>query len=216
MDTNHQLDDHKKEPRNTDVAYEKSDLSARGILTFFVILLLSGVVFHLVVWGMYDGFIKLSDRMEPPVSPMAVQHTPAQPSPLQNTRVNVEQFPAPRLQVNEPQDETAFRLNEEKVLNEKPWEDKSGVVHIPIEEAMKILVQRGLPSRPGITESDYKNPMVVPTDSGFVGFADTQKVDDATAVNAATSPSANTPADGQTNDSKQSSELATPGSLKKK
>ncbi len=215
MDTNHQLDDHKKEPRNLDVSFEKSDLSARGILTFFVILLLSGVVFHLVVWGMYDGFIKLSDRMEPPVSPMAVQHTPAQPSPLQNTRVNVEQFPAPRLQVTEPQDATEFRLNEEKVLEEKPWEDKSGVVHIPIEEAMKILVQRGLPSRPGITESDYKNPMVVPTDSGFMGLAEVQKTDDATAVNASQVPAANASGDSQTSNSKQESKLATPESLKK-
>jgi len=216
MDTNHQLDDHKKEPRNLDVAYEKSDLSARGILTFFVILLLSGVVFHLVVWGMYDGFIKLSDRMEPPVSPMAVQHPPEQPSPLQNTRVNVDQFPAPRLQLTEPQDATEFRIDEEKVLEEKPWEDKSGVVHIPIEEAMKILVQRGLPSRPGITESDYKNPMVVPTDSGFVGFADVQKVDDATAVNETTSASSSASVDGPTNNGNQQSTSATPESLKKK
>jgi hypothetical protein len=38
-------------------------------------------------------------------------------------------------------------LQEETILNSKPWKDQSGAVHISIEEAMKLIAQQGLPAR---------------------------------------------------------------------
>ncbi|OLC96545.1 MAG: hypothetical protein AUH86_09440 [Acidobacteria bacterium 13_1_40CM_4_58_4] len=58
-------------------------------------------------------------------------------------------FPEPRLEINERTQLNGFRLDEEKKLNSYGWVDqKAGVVHIPIERAMQIVAQRGLPVRP--------------------------------------------------------------------
>jgi hypothetical protein len=41
-----------------------------------------------------------------------------------------------------------FRTAEEQVLHSYGWVDpKAGVVHIPIERAMQIIAQQGLPTR---------------------------------------------------------------------
>jgi hypothetical protein len=57
-------------------------------------------------------------------------------------------FPAPRLQVAPQVDLAALRAREDADLNGYGWVDrKAGVVRIPIERAMDLLVQRGLPVR---------------------------------------------------------------------
>ncbi len=41
-----------------------------------------------------------------------------------------------------------FRMQEEKTLNSYGWVDQqAGVMHIPIDRAMQLLAQRGLPTR---------------------------------------------------------------------
>ena len=55
--------------------------------------------------------------------------------------------PPPNLQTRPVQDFEAFRAREEGVLESYGWVDqKAGIVRIPIEEAMRLLVERGLPS----------------------------------------------------------------------
>lgn len=55
---------------------------------------------------------------------------------------------APRLQVDETADINAYRAKQNLLLNEYAWIDKSaGTVRIPIEQAMKRLLERGLPTR---------------------------------------------------------------------
>ncbi len=39
-------------------------------------------------------------------------------------------------------------MNEEKTLYSYGWVDETGTVRIPIERAMDLIVQRGLPVRP--------------------------------------------------------------------
>lgn len=56
--------------------------------------------------------------------------------------------PEPRLQVSPSEDLAAMRAEEEAILTTYGWADRaSGVVRIPIERAMELLVQRGLPVR---------------------------------------------------------------------
>ena len=56
--------------------------------------------------------------------------------------------PEPRLQTTPREDLRILREQEDAVLNSYGWVDRStGVVRIPIEEAMKLTVQRGLPAR---------------------------------------------------------------------
>lgn len=57
--------------------------------------------------------------------------------------------PAPELQVDPAQDLAKFREQEDKRLNTYYWVDKQkGTVHIPIDEAMKKLVQTGIDGFP--------------------------------------------------------------------
>jgi hypothetical protein len=62
----------------------------------------------------------------------------------------VEQtFPEPRLETDERSEINDFRLHEEQTLNSTGWVDQNaGTVHIPIERAMELTVQRGLPTNP--------------------------------------------------------------------
>jgi hypothetical protein len=62
----------------------------------------------------------------------------------QQTRVP----PEPRLQTNPREDLRALRAREDAILNSYGWVDKkAGVVRIPIDEAIKLTVKRGLPVR---------------------------------------------------------------------
>jgi hypothetical protein len=57
-------------------------------------------------------------------------------------------FPEPRLLKNEALDLGKFREAEDKVLNTYAWVDQSkGVVRIPIDRAIDIVAQKGLPSQ---------------------------------------------------------------------
>jgi hypothetical protein len=57
--------------------------------------------------------------------------------------------PAPRLQYNEFADLAALRRVEQDRLETYGWVDRDhGVVHIPIEQAMRLTAQRGVPDWP--------------------------------------------------------------------
>ena len=56
--------------------------------------------------------------------------------------------PEPRLQVNPGTDLRKYQVDEEEALNSYAWIDaKGGIVRIPIERAMDLVAQRGLPTR---------------------------------------------------------------------
>jgi hypothetical protein len=101
------------------------------------------VLSSLVLYGMFehlrDGF-----TVKPvPPSPLIGVREPAEPE-------NAPQmFPEPRLQVNYANDLQEVRKQWDEELHNYGWKDKkAGVVHIPIEEAMRLTLQRGLPARP--------------------------------------------------------------------
>jgi hypothetical protein len=75
--------------------------------------------------------------------------------------------PEPRLLENEPQNLQEFRAAENQILNSYGWADqKHTIVKLPIDRAIDLLVQRGLPSRPqnGPQSEDHAT---VPTSSGM-------------------------------------------------
>lgn len=165
------------DPRNPSVKYDKSDLTARGILIFFFVLLLAAVAVQLVVLGLYAGMTKIADQHAPEISPLAPKTVAPRAEILTNTAdVNVEQFPQPRLLIHpsqkgleskarQPGEMTKFLDEETKTLTAKPWQDEEGNVHLPIEQAMKKVVTRlpvragaaPLPNYPGAGQ-DYSHP----------------------------------------------------------
>ena len=64
-------------------------------------------------------------------------------------REPLPQYPAPRLQASPRQEMAAFHAREMQRLNGTGWIDRAqGVVHIPIADAMRKLVEEGIPGWP--------------------------------------------------------------------
>ncbi|PYX45382.1 MAG: hypothetical protein DMG79_19400, partial [Acidobacteria bacterium] len=58
-------------------------------------------------------------------------------------------FPSPKLEENERGQLDGVRLEEEQKLSTYDYVDqKSGAIRIPIDRAMELITQRGLPVRP--------------------------------------------------------------------
>jgi len=117
------------------VHHETSDVSVSAVFGFGIGLVVSAIVIYMLVWGV---FVYFSGR--------AVRRgaTDRATAPQQERLP-----PEPRLQTDPRADLGALRDAEEHALTTYGWVDrKSGVVRIPIERAMKLTIERGLPSRP--------------------------------------------------------------------
>lgn len=148
--------------RNPSVDYDRTDLSAKGVLLFLLGLLLCGVFVELVIWGMFrymgSSQVLFEKGRQNPM--MSAQKQPAATNPtsvLQNTPpVNVGVFPEPRLQANDAGDMESFLQREQRILDpSQPFTDSMGAIHIPIEQAMKLVAERGLPVKTNSPSPDF-------------------------------------------------------------
>ena len=70
-------------------------------------------------------------------------------TPADVSRALTVEPPQPRLQTDPSEDFVRFRADEEKRLNSYYWIDqKKGIVHIPIEQAMKEIAEEGIDGFP--------------------------------------------------------------------
>jgi hypothetical protein len=121
------------------VRYERSDVQSARVVRTGVGILAVVAVFFALMW-MLEGVLLQSEK-----DAQAPRH------PLASTLSRTEP-PLPRLQPDPRADLLAFRAKEDAVLHTYGWVDKSrGIVRVPIERAMEILAQRGLPSRAAAT-----------------------------------------------------------------
>ena len=99
-------------------------------------MIVVAAVIHLAVWGLYRYFEAAARPQAGQVEyPLAVQQENRLP-------------PEPRLQVNPREDLRELRAAEDQILTTYGWVDKNaGTVRIPIEQAMKLTLERGLPAR---------------------------------------------------------------------
>jgi hypothetical protein len=128
-------------------SYERQDISARGIFYFLAGLLVATLLISFLLSGLYKILDKRFETHQPPVNPLAAnvpKDTRQVPPQYPETA-----FPDPRLETDERTQLNSIRIAEEQKLNSYGWVDeKAGTVHIPIERAMELLTQRGLPLRP--------------------------------------------------------------------
>jgi hypothetical protein len=140
-----------KEPGKNHRSYEDSEVSVGRLFAFA-----AGVV-GLVVLGVLGSAV---------VFHFFVEHQPLGPpaSPFEDVRTMP---PQPRLQVAAPLDLKAYRDDQEKTLHEYRWVDsQGGVVRIPIERAMDLLLQKGYPVR---GSSPVASPHAAPPAEGAEG-----------------------------------------------
>jgi hypothetical protein len=118
--------------------YEKRDANVRAVFMFLMILSLVLVFTALLCWGMFHYF-SASQASRVPASPFA----------------GARQLPSgPRLQVNPRDDLLRFRAEQEHSLESYSWENRdNGTVRVPIERAMELLLQKGLPVAPSASPS---------------------------------------------------------------
>jgi hypothetical protein len=117
------------DPVVTGVGHETRDVRM-GPIVWWGVGLLGLIAFTLVAMLLLMRFYDVREASESTASPLAGQYGLAQP-------------PEPRLQTNAWQDLATFRAAEDDVLHSYGWVDQqAGVVRIPIDRAMQLLVQR--------------------------------------------------------------------------
>jgi hypothetical protein len=119
---------------NRDVQFEKSDVDASALLRYGLWIVGITAVVVVLMWRLYFVFVSREAARQPP-------------PPILKVDPEAMAAPPPHLQTRPVQDFQAFRAREEGVLSSYGWVDKEkGVVRIPIEEAMRLVVERGLPA----------------------------------------------------------------------
>jgi hypothetical protein len=137
--------------------FEREDLGAKPILIFLLALIIGCVVVALVLKGLYSYLDSYQNHHQAAQSPLVQQTT----TDTRNVEPgDIEKFPQPRLESDETTEINDFRMQEEQTLNSYGWVDQqAGVARIPIDRAMALLAQRGLPTRPqaGVTPQSDVN-----------------------------------------------------------
>jgi hypothetical protein len=132
---------------NEDVAHERSDVEFSTILAFGGGLVAVVAVSFVLMWLLFRVLDHRAASNDPQLSPLARPACPfadiekCQPGQLP---------PEPRLQTREPAGLSEFLAKETKSLEGYGWvSEQTGVAHMPIAEAKKLILQRGLPVRTG-------------------------------------------------------------------
>jgi hypothetical protein len=126
---------------NGDVQYEKQDINERSTFWFGVWILVVMVGVAILLKPLYNLLVTREVETQAPAAYVA----DADPEALEP--------PAPRLQVLPEQDLAAFRAQEDAILGSYAWVEKDrDIVRIPVEEAMRIVAERGLPTFPAPEE----------------------------------------------------------------
>src|SRR5262245_32939356 len=120
--------------------HEPNTINIPSVVMFLVALAAAVVVVALLTRGLLRYFDARKAQKAPPPSPLATE---------------ARLPPEPRLQgapgsVSSPaEDIRQFREREDQMLNSYGWIDQQrGIIRIPIEQAKKMIEQKGLPATP--------------------------------------------------------------------
>ncbi len=161
--------------------HEESDLSVRGIVTFGVVLAISGFL-SFALMGVFHHYLPKIQALvygpPPQLTPVQEQLQTERAAPAPKREVDQggrpewyapktstvgrgemeahlnKTFPTPRLQYDDVRDMQTFRGSEEEWLA-SAGKNAQGNIHIQIEQAMDLIAKRGLPQVSG--------PFVPPT-----------------------------------------------------
>lgn len=112
--------------------HELRDANVRDIVVSGAALAVGTFLVCMIAYGIFKFFLLHPPAPEPGVPAITTQQVP----------------PQPRLQFQPYQEVRDLRAHEDHVLASYGWVDqKNGVVRIPINQAIDLLLQRGLPAR---------------------------------------------------------------------
>jgi hypothetical protein len=137
----------------THAGHEPSSLNIAPVIWFLIGLSVATVIVFFLMIGLFDAFSNRARESEERPSPLASERQKLPPEPrLQLAPTSEEQLEKklpPNLKDDHPlQEIKRVRGEEDSKLNSYGWVDeKSGLVHIPIDEAKKLLLEKGLAIR---------------------------------------------------------------------
>jgi len=170
-------------PKEVDASsgYEQTDIRVTGIIVFLTSLAIFVAVSGVLTYGIGKLINARMNREDGPNSKWTktanvreLGNLPSSPE-LQNKIAEITKtFPTPRVQTDDGnQDVADLHAREELLLDHYTWVDQpGGKVRIPIERAMELIAQRGLPVAPSAAQApllaEEKKPVVTaPLTSGF-------------------------------------------------
>jgi len=128
--------------KNVNVGYEAKDVNAGSVLRLGFLLLLTVVAAQVVVWRALGWLHARQARREPPQS-VLLRNVPRQLPPEPRLQG------APGHEIQPPEEMKQLQDAADATLNSYGWVDeKAGVARIPIQQAMKRLATKGLPTAP--------------------------------------------------------------------
>lgn len=159
--------------RDPEHGHEESDINIKAILGFGIFLILMAATIHILMFGMYKGLNKWADANEEKAAPMTLPETQQAgadqtAAPLSNQQELemkriVATFPQPRLQADEVRDLNEMRAHEKRVMESYVWVDQAnGTIRIPIDRALELVAQRGLPQTKGAAKPAVQAPKAQP------------------------------------------------------
>ena len=183
MPTHNENPHEHREPEaiDTSLGYEGTDVKVTGILVFIVSLGIFVAITGLVCYGIGHVLNAHLDKEDGKTSKWAktvqirdLGNLPSNPE-MQNKVAQIAKgFPQPRLQLDDGNADVAdLHAREDLLLDNYTWIDQSkGTVRIPIEEAMQIIAQKGLPVAPAsetppLMTGDKKPVVTMPLTDGF-------------------------------------------------
>jgi hypothetical protein len=185
----HTPNPHESKDKDSSVreGYEVTDVSVSGVAVFLIGLFISVGVFFVFCFGMgkviNNALIKRDgppDKWHAAQKPEEFQNMQSNPAGEQKQLQQLTQsFPTPRLQVdNGAQDLVDLHHREDLLLEHYSWiNEPQGKVRIPIQRAMELIAQHGLPveTKTAPTEplmfGDKVPTIQVPLTNGFARTA---------------------------------------------
>jgi hypothetical protein len=181
MHNQHATGNHGPEEIDASKGFEQSDIRVTGIVVFLMALLVFVGVSGILVYGVGKLINAQLDREDGPTSKWATTvnirqlgNLPNNPQMQAKVAELTQQFPTPRVQLDDGnQDVADLHQREDLLLSHYTWIDPSqGKVRIPIERAMEIIAQRGLPVAPAAQQQplmagDSVPTVTVPLTNGF-------------------------------------------------
>lgn len=132
---------------NPEVAHEHRDVDVRTVLGFAIGLFAVVVTVFLLMGGLFKILERQAAKSDPTLSPLA---RPAVQMPASSIKEPVfgKGTAGPQLITSEPTVLHGQQTKEEESLTTYGWiDEKAGVARIPVSEAKKLILQRGLPAR---------------------------------------------------------------------
>jgi len=157
----HTPNGHEPEQIDTSHGYERSDVRVTGIVVFLTALTTFVVVAAVLCWGIGKVINYGMDKEDGPTSKWAktadiralgdLANNPEMQNKVESL---TRQFPAPRLQNDSSDgglDLADLHQREDLLLDHYSKVDGTDKVRIPIERAMELIAQKGLPVAPAVT-----------------------------------------------------------------